>query len=491
MACTAADINNNGQIAGSCWNWAWDDNPDYLGWYQTDWKACLWELKSSGWSVTVLGTPEEIIRSQAIAINDAGQIYMKTLGEDYTSGSAVWKNGKWTVLYDANGGELEPLDFPRMNERGDVLSRSNDGGLVLWSNGTATEILKYFYYSPSLDNLGRVAGMYWPEDNPHTAFIYKPDSGLQTMPIADVEWLTTINDAGKTLFWRQTSYGTDLLIGELPLGDLATTTTTIGQVDSTRWDDSPLMNANGDILGNVRSYNEQPFYANAAGTGVVLLNGLYEDSRIQANDMNGSGVIVGTSDFIHPLIWGPANESPVLSGLQSLVEAVVGTPIAFTATATDPDGDLLTFGLDGSPTGAAIDPATGEFTWTPMVSGEFTIYVTVTDIHGLSDRKPVTLDVGPAISVGKATISIKGKAVRVEIPLTNRSATSANNVKLTTATLGGVLAGGSFKIGRIASGVTVLCRLSFKNVPSGNSQLDLVGISSLGEFSSTQIVNVP
>ena len=42
-----------------------------------------------------------------------------------------------------------------------------------------------------------------------------------------------------------------------------------------------------------------------------------------------------------------------------------GGTLTFTATATAP-GSALTFSLDaGAPAGAAIDPATGVFTWTP------------------------------------------------------------------------------------------------------------------------------
>ena len=38
----------------------------------------------------------------------------------------------------------------------------------------------------------------------------------------------------------------------------------------------------------------------------------------------------------------------------------------FTAEAYDEPGSTLTFSLDeGAPAGAAVDPATGEFTWTP------------------------------------------------------------------------------------------------------------------------------
>src|SRR5439155_839007 len=58
-----------------------------------------------------------------------------------------------------------------------------------------------------------------------------------------------------------------------------------------------------------------------------------------------------------------------------------GTLLTFTATASDPDlpNETLTFGLDaGAPAGAAINPATGVFTWTPTeAQGPSTNLVTV------------------------------------------------------------------------------------------------------------------
>lgn len=54
----------------------------------------------------------------------------------------------------------------------------------------------------------------------------------------------------------------------------------------------------------------------------------------------------------------------------------------FTAVANDPEGDALTFSLDGAPEGAVIDAATGVFTWTPTEAqgpGVYTFKVKVCD----------------------------------------------------------------------------------------------------------------
>jgi hypothetical protein len=76
------------------------------------------------------------------------------------------------------------------------------------------------------------------------------------------------------------------------------------------------------------------------------------------------------------------NRPPVLGpiGNKSVNE---GSPLTFTASASDPDlGQHLKFSLIGAPDGASINPDTGAFTWTPTEAqgpGTFTFKVRVTD----------------------------------------------------------------------------------------------------------------
>ncbi|HEY6227715.1 MAG TPA: lamin tail domain-containing protein, partial [Verrucomicrobiae bacterium] len=86
-----------------------------------------------------------------------------------------------------------------------------------------------------------------------------------------------------------------------------------------------------------------------------------------------------------------ANRAPTLAAISN---ATIddSTLFAFTATATDPDvpANPLTFTLEpGAPSGTAIDPSTGRFTWTPAPAqaGTYTITVRVTDSGALSDLK--------------------------------------------------------------------------------------------------------
>jgi hypothetical protein len=76
------------------------------------------------------------------------------------------------------------------------------------------------------------------------------------------------------------------------------------------------------------------------------------------------------------------NRPPNLAPIANMTVAA-GAELRFTATATDPDGDNLTFSLDPeqAPAGATINPQTGVFTWTPTAAqvGTFTVRVLVTD----------------------------------------------------------------------------------------------------------------
>jgi PKD repeat protein len=73
------------------------------------------------------------------------------------------------------------------------------------------------------------------------------------------------------------------------------------------------------------------------------------------------------------------NRPPVLAPVGAKTTSV-GQLLAFTATATDPDGNALAFSAGNLPAGAAFTPA-GAFSWTPDAGqlGSFSVTLTVTD----------------------------------------------------------------------------------------------------------------
>ena len=101
---------------------------------------------------------------------------------------------------------------------------------------------------------------------------------------------------------------------------------------------------------------------------------------------NGSPTLSDTKQFrVHVL---EVNTAPALStiGNQATIQ---GAPITFTAQATDVDLPLqrLRFSLDpGSPTGAAIDPLTGVFAWTPPAN--FPVGPTSVSVRVADDGSP-------------------------------------------------------------------------------------------------------
>ncbi len=116
------------------------------------------------------------------------------------------------------------------------------------------------------------------------------------------------------------------------------------------------------------------------------------------------------------------NQSPVLGAIGDRT-VNEGTPLSFTATATDPDaGQALTFTLDaGAPAGAAIT-AGGAFTWTPAEDqgpGAIPITVRVTDdgTPNLSDPEAITVTVYE-VNVAPILATIGNRTVTAGVPLT-------------------------------------------------------------------------
>ncbi|WP_331700337.1 putative Ig domain-containing protein [Paenibacillus sp. IITD108] len=112
------------------------------------------------------------------------------------------------------------------------------------------------------------------------------------------------------------------------------------------------------------------------------------------------------------------NTAPVLAaiGNKTINERDL---LTFTASATDFDGDTLTYSLVGAPVGASINSSTGEFTWTPTEAqgpGSYTFAVRVND--GASNaEEQITVTVNE-VNTAPVLAAIGNKTVDEETLLT-------------------------------------------------------------------------
>jgi len=88
----------------------------------------------------------------------------------------------------------------------------------------------------------------------------------------------------------------------------------------------------------------------------------------------------------------PPSFSPAIDGNSYPLDAEV--PFSLTATASDPEGDLLSWSTVGLPLGATFNSGTGELDWTPHVSdaGSYPVTITVSDGVASTDAH-ITLNV--------------------------------------------------------------------------------------------------
>ena len=85
-------------------------------------------------------------------------------------------------------------------------------------------------------------------------------------------------------------------------------------------------------------------------------------SNVVIGDIDGNAVTISVADTTVSI-----DQAPILNaiGNKSVNE---GTTLSFAVSASDADGDALTYSASNLPAGAAFDPATRTFSWTPGFS---------------------------------------------------------------------------------------------------------------------------
>ncbi len=103
----------------------------------------------------------------------------------------------------------------------------------------------------------------------------------------------------------------------------------------------------------------------------------------------------------------PANRPPVLAppGNKTVAE---GQTLAFTLSATDPDGDTLTYSASPLPPGATLSASTGAFSWTPGFnrSGSYSTTFSVSDGRLTSSKTSVMTVTNVPLQITSLTDSV-------------------------------------------------------------------------------------
>jgi putative Ig domain-containing protein len=129
--------------------------------------------------------------------------------------------------------------------------------------------------------------------------------------------------------------------------------------------------------------------------------------------LTAAGCSSGGSDTSTNVTPAPSNSAPIITGSPPL-QVTEGQPYSFTPTASDADGDVLTFSIDKPPSWASFDPATGSLTGTPEATDIGTspgVTISVSDGSNSASLAPFDLEV-QSIRLGSATVSW-------DIPTTN------------------------------------------------------------------------
>jgi Putative Ig domain len=101
-----------------------------------------------------------------------------------------------------------------------------------------------------------------------------------------------------------------------------------------------------------------------------------------------------------------SNTAPTISG-SPVTAAVTGRAWTFTPTATDPNGDRITFEIQNRPAWATFDTTTGRLSGTPSAAnvGSFAnVVISATDGTGRSSLPPFSINVS-AVASGTATVA--------------------------------------------------------------------------------------
>jgi PKD repeat protein len=337
----------------------------------------------------------------------------------YNAGTGVWS--ATGALADVNS-LLAGLTFtPSLNFNGNFsIATSVDDGVAAPLTGskamTGTEV-------NDAPILGAIGNQTIAEGSPlsFTATATDADLPAQSLSysLAGAPAGATINATTGAFSWTPTeaqgpgSYSFDILVSDGTATDSETITVTVTEVN-----DAPILGpignqtiAEGSPLSFTATATDADLPAQSlsfslagapAGATINATTGAFSWTPTEAQgpgsysfDVLVSDGALTDSETITVTVT-EVNDAPILAaiGNQTIAE---GSPLSFTATATDADlpAQSLSYSLAGAPAGATINATTGAFSWTPTEAqgpGSYSFDILVSD-GTLTDSETITVTV--------------------------------------------------------------------------------------------------
>ena len=235
-----------------------------------------------------------------------------------------------------------------------------------------------------------------------------------------------------------------------------------------------------------------------AGTATLSLGSGAPNSADYAKDI--FGVTRGGTLDIGAYEWNgaaPANQAPVVSIISPSGPATIteGGSLTFTGSASDPNGDTLTYAWDFDDSGISASTSLSPGAKTFATAGNYTISFTATDPSGLFSTASVQIVVNPAPSNPQISVTGSGDFGYVNVDGTSNlvlSVSNAGNGTLTgSATVSApfsVVSGGSYSL-TIGQSQNVFIRYS--PTVASDQDSDLLAFTGGGDYQKALVGRTP
>jgi len=327
---------------------------------------------------------------------------------------------KWAITHNAIDNDIFAIFGSGTNPLNPVFQRpcggssSADSAVVVVPVGFGS--MTRYYFHTDLTDRDMVAG-FLPPSNGNPWFLSVHEQGyVNTEGLVDSFSVTTYNNAGNPLTTYRAPNPTT------PTAETQTTTFWIPLDPATQLNHRPVFDPVGNrTVGQGLTLNFQvhatdpdgqalSYTANGVPPGATFNAGTrtfdWTPTFLQSGTFNVSFIV--TDNFLiaqsdtetvaitvttrHPGDNAAPNLAPITDK-----STQAGVALTFGVSATDPEGGPLTYSAAPVPAGAAFNPGTRSFSWTPAPGSEgvYSMTVHVVDNGGAADSQAVNLTVVP------------------------------------------------------------------------------------------------